>query len=212
MASFFRWGMESKMSKKIYAIRMREYCRPKGHLRRVYIGGPGRKKYEAGDATPNRPMRPSSIIEVDKTTADYLTGRDPYTNAYNVSQPNDPNKPVFDLIVVDDVQDLHKMASDESNARMSAGLMTSRALIVDQAKVIASRPAIKKVEPAPVEPAPEPAKTIGEPISIEEPEEAPAPVEPAPVKSDPLPDSLKDTELPKSLAKPKRKYNRKAKK
>jgi hypothetical protein len=200
------------MSEKIYAIRMREYCRPKGHLRRVYIGGPGRKKYEAGDATPNRPMRPSSIIQVEKNIADYLTGRDPYTGAYNVSQPNDPNKPVFDLIPADTVEDLHELAHDEANKRMAAGLATSRALIVEPAKVIASRPAIKKVEPAPVEPAPEPAKTIGEPISIEEPEEAPAPVEPAPEKSEPLPDSLKDTELPKSLAKPKRKYTKKNKK
>lgn len=112
----------------IYAVKMHEYNKRAGYLRRRWAKVGWSKQFRAGDATPRRRFIPSRIDEVSKEEYEYLTGRDEAGNPI-VAQPRNPSLPVFKGFKFESRRELMAMAQREAEKRASHGGNNTRALV-----------------------------------------------------------------------------------
>ena len=113
---------------KIYAVRMREYNKSAGCLRRNWAAGKWGITFHAGDATPRRPFRPSPVVEVTKEQYAYIMGRRG-DGTPNVGQPHNTSIPVFQGWVFESRQALADMVQNEADKRAAHGNTSARAML-----------------------------------------------------------------------------------
>jgi len=134
------------MSNKIYAVRLKEYNKGAGMLLRNWGCARWKLHFQAGDATPKRPFRPSKIVEVTKEQFEYITGRNG-AGVPNVVQPRSSGIPAFEGWTFEDRQQLLNFVNGEADQRASRGLTSARAVVVLKEGVHPSqRPEPAKVE------------------------------------------------------------------
>lgn len=161
---------------RIYAVRMREYCKPRNCLARTWSSKFNRD-FVAGDATPRRAFRPSPIVEVTKEEYEYYTGRDSEGRLF-CSQPNHPEVPLFDGWIVDKHDELVQRAQGEADRRASKGEHAARAMVQTNGKVTPAAVPHQVVTPSPLPPMAAVAVELSEPTPMPTPKAEP-PVEKA---------------------------------
>ena len=114
---------------KIYAVRMREYNKGSGNLRRSWSHAKWKKSFEAGVSTAKRKFIPSRIYEVTREQYEYVMGRNA-DGRPNVGQPRNKNLPVFDGWVCESRRALLEMVQREADRRSAKGGSHVRADIV----------------------------------------------------------------------------------
>lgn len=146
----------------IYAVKMHEYNKGDGHLRRRWMSGKWNKQFTAGDATPKRRFIPSPIVEVTEEEFEYLTGKDENGFPY-VAQPRNPSLHVFQGFKFETRRDLVAMAQSDADKRASRGSSTARAMTNLLGPL---EPIQQVVKPKPVEK--EEPKAEFKPIDVQE--------------------------------------------
>jgi len=135
---------------KIYAVRMREYNKGEGCLRRNWTAGQWGLQFTAGDSTPRRPFRPSPIVEVTKEQYEYIMGRRA-DGMPNVGQPHTPSMPVFQGWIVDSRRELMEMVQKEADARAARGSISARAMLRLRGPIESERPVSAIIPPVTAE-------------------------------------------------------------
>lgn len=111
----------------IFAVKMQEYNKGRGHLRRNWTKFGWDKTFTAGDSTPKRRFIPSRIVEVTEEQFNYLTGTDE-SGLPIVAQPRNSSVPVFKGFKYASRRELVEMAQREADQRASRGSSTTRAM------------------------------------------------------------------------------------
>jgi hypothetical protein len=121
----------------------------------------GIARFTAGVAAKGQPYKPSPIVPLDDPDRlvdaggglmvplfERLTGKDPRTGDYYVSQPGTPGLPVFRGYVADSVEDLRFAAGEHATLRRQAGLEAVPAPIVGVADPMAAQraPTVKGID------------------------------------------------------------------